>query len=406
MPSADYLYLRWPTSAAFSLSASTTKGNDATVPMDASPSVDSASGTKDGAPTGAVSPFVLRHGRRYLHRLPYPLPCDLPELQRQNLHTFLATSVFGSTLCSPSVVEDPPLKVLDIACGSGYWASLCDGYLKRLGRANASFTGVDVVPLAPDLRKQGVDWRFVQHDVRKVPLPFEDEEFDLIFLKDLSLVLPLGPESQRLLDECMRVLTRGGILEIWECDHVVRSLLPHPPPPAGKRSENQECAEATGTFLISPATPFGTARNDYLRDCNAWIQKALSKRTLSPTPCARVAPMLLQEPDDLRDVGWRRVAIPLDDLRWDRKDGTPQNFSKPRSTESSLTEEQAALRRTALLVVVQMIESLEPLLKSVSGKSHEEWQRWWAWMMSDLLEHRGATNGECLEIGAWWARKV
>jgi hypothetical protein len=44
---------------------------------------------------------------------------------------------------------------------------------------------------------------------------------------------------------------------------------------------------------------------------------------------------------------------------------------------ATLTEEQAALRYTALLVVIQMIESLEPLLKEVSGKNQEEWQRWW-----------------------------
>ena len=43
----------------------------------------------------------------------------------------------------------------------------------------------------------------------------------------------------------------------------------------------------------------------------------------------------------------------------------------------TLTDEQAALRYTALLVVIQMIESLEPLLKEVSGKNQEEWQRWW-----------------------------
>jgi len=44
---------------------------------------------------------------------------------------------------------------------------------------------------------------------------------------------------------------------------------------------------------------------------------------------------------------------------------------------TTLTEDQAALRYTALLVVIQMIESLEPLLKEVSGKNQEEWQRWW-----------------------------
>jgi hypothetical protein len=53
-----------------------------------------------------------------------------------------------------------------------------------------------------------------------------------------------------------------------------------------------------------------------------------------------------------------------------------------------------------------MIESLEPLLKEVSGKNQEEWQRWWGSMMTNLLEQKGASSGECLELGVWWCRKV
>jgi len=56
-------------------------------------------------------------------------------------------------------------------------------------------------------------------------------------------------------------------------------------------------------------------------------------------------------------------------------------------------------------VVIQMIESLEPLLKEVSGKNQEEWQRWWGFMMTNLLEQKGASSGECLEVGVWWATK-
>jgi len=127
---------------------------------------------------------------------------------------------------------------------------------------------------------------------------------------------------------------------------------------------------------------------------------------------------LLQEPDTLCDVGYRRVAIPLGELRWEREAaGADRNPTKRRESEAAkgkrgvaentaLTEEQAALRYTALLVVIQMIESLEPLILEVSGKNQEEWQRWWGWMMADLLEGKGASNGECLEIGVWWAHKI
>jgi len=28
------------------------------------------------------------------------------------------------------------------------------------------------------------------------------------------------------------------------------------------------------------------------------------------------------------------------------------------------------------------------------------------WMMANLLEQKGASSGECLEVGVWWCKKV
>jgi len=356
----------------------------------------------------SMAAFTFRHGRRYIRDPAYPLPCDVPELHRQNLQTQLATKTFGRALCSPVVEKQPPQRVLEIACGTGYWSSICHDYLAELGCLNVEFVGLDIVHVAPDLCKQGINWRFVQHDIRKVPLPFDDEQFDLVLLKDLSLVIQLGAQSERLLDDAIRILRSGGVLEIWETDHLVRSMQPHPPVPPGKRPEDHECAVRTATFLISPATPFGKSQNKFLTDSNSWVQEALDRRKLSPTPCARMQPMLLQEPDSLKDIGFRRVAIPFGELRWERDD--PGRFAAQRGgknkTETSLKPEQASLRAAALLIMVMFIESMEPLLKEVSGKNQEEWQRWWNWMMADLYENGGANTGDCMEIGAYWARKI
>ena len=228
------------------------------------------------------NPFELRFGRRYLRQLPYPLPVDLAEIQRQNLRTLLCSRVFGRAVCSPGIKKEVPKRVLEIGCGSGYWSAMCHEYFVSLGHKNVSFTGLDVAPLAPDLRKQGVNWKFVQHDLRRFPYPFEDESFDLVMLKDMSLVLPLGLASQKLIDESIRILRTGATIEIWESDHVLRSLLPHPPA-ASKQLADQEIAIKTATFLVSPGTPFAPAQNKYLVQANTWIQDALDRKKLPPT---------------------------------------------------------------------------------------------------------------------------
>lgn len=383
--------------------------------------------SSSSGPTGNL-PFELRHGRRYLRDLNYPLPCDLPELQRQNLHTLLATNIFGKPLCCPAVLSQPPRRILEIGCGTGYWSSICHDWLASFGITEVSFTGLDIASLAPDLSKQGIDWRFIQHDLRRIPLPFDDEEFDVVVAKDLSLALSPGQHSQRLLDEMIRVVRKGGIFEVWETDHLIRSLLPHPRRSVGTQAgDDEDHAVATATFPISPGTPFTNAQNRFIQDANSWITEALDRRRFSSTPSVRVAQVLLQE-DTLTELEYRRIAIPLGEPRWERdvvgrsnsiaaattpttprhqSSGLYRTASGPLDGGAScLTEEQAALRYTALLVVVQFIESLEPLLKEVSGKNQEEWQRWWALMLADLLENKGASSGECLEIGAWWSRKM
>ncbi|QIX01069.1 hypothetical protein AMS68_006586 [Peltaster fructicola] len=248
-----------------------------------------------------------------------------------------------------------------------------------------------MAPLAPDLKQQGLNWHFVQHDMRRAPWPFDDATFDFIMCKDMSLAVPTGTPTQRVIDECIRLLRTGGVLEIWESDYTVRSIQPHQQSAVRQDEWEQRIAKETATFPMSPATPFAPTQNRFLKSANAWIDQALEVYKLPSAPCTRIAPMLLQEPENLGDISFRRIAVPLGQLRWERK----------------LDSEQLAVREAAQLVITGLIDSLEPVLRQASGKNAEEWSYWWAGMLASLSSPKDQfCAGECLELGAWWATKL
>lgn len=368
----------------------------------------SSSSLSSTAPDYVTHPYTRINDRTYFRDPddPYPLPCDLAEIHRQSLRTMTLIRVFGTPFCAPQLKNQRPKKVLEIACGSGLWSHACHDYFverddgneqktqSNENAASTSFTGLDIVPIAPNLRRKGVNWHFVRHDIRKSALPFPSEHFDFVFIKDAGLCQSAAAQQVDLLSEPLRVLKRGGILEVWDSDHVFRALLPNPSPPPKLTERDRNHADITATYTISPATPFTAAQNKYLLDYNSWVEKAFEKRKLNPMPCATIGLSFTTEADAFQSVGSRRVAIPLGaDVRW-------EHTSKRR-----LNADQLALRETALITIVRMIEGMEPILKDASGKTQDEWDRWWAAMMADLLQKNGLANGECLEVGAWWGQK-
>ena len=315
--------------------------------------------------------------------------------------------VFGAPFCAPYFEDEAPKRILDIACGSGLWDTACHDYFVDVDRP--LFVGLDIVSLAPDLQDQGLNWQFVQHDARK-PFPFPDGYFDFIFIKEATLTRSALEMQTFPLIEPLRILRSGGVIEIWDSDSIIRTLLPNPVAARGTSEEEREQAENTATYIVSAATPWTKAQNQYLRDYNTWMQKALDRRNLTGTPCAFLSMVFSNLSDSFSDMGGRRIAIPFSEVRWERE---PTSKAAARSGSDRLTEparkaltaDQLALRRTALTTFVQMIESLEPVLIESSGLGRDEWDRWWAGMTTDLLQQKGTANGEALEVGAWWAKK-
>lgn len=491
----------------------------------------------DGSSTKSLfrpsRPFVTKsNGRTYLNdtTLAYPLPVDLHEMHRQSLRTLLLFQLFGGPLCSPFFSNKPPTRVLDVGCAYGFWSMMCHSFYSRKGFPNVHFTGLDIAalggiagmpqitgpPSGPKDRlsstptassshlpghgaeqppDKNMRWNFVQHDLRQLPLPFAEGEFDVIMCKDMSMTVPTD-QWPLIIDDFTRILKPGGALEIWECDHPIRMLRPHVPdtpatgpgaapphtpnqddsgPPTATPTEDKAGAEdgstpstpatATaashssskkadyekevaelGAYVINNNTPLSGPQNNYLIEYNGWINKYMDAHTLLAFPCANVGALMVQEPM-LTNSGSKRLAIPLSEVRWERegvggvvtKDGksyidTSKAIGKAAAAAGllgltkrgssagvgadaedgpgaskkgkALSAGQLALRQAALQTVVQFIEGLEPALREVSGKKPDEWDTWMGKLMKELIERDGTSCGECLEVGAWWARKV
>ncbi|KAG2198006.1 hypothetical protein INT47_004973 [Mucor saturninus] len=101
-------------------------------------------------------------------------------------------------------------EVLDIGCGAGFWTS------DMASRFPISyFTGVDidknVLPNSPSSRNI-----FYQRiDLIELPLPFEDDTFDYIFIRSMIDTLP-DKMWDDVLKELVRIMKKGAYIECVE----------------------------------------------------------------------------------------------------------------------------------------------------------------------------------------------
>ncbi|KAJ6260945.1 hypothetical protein Dda_3606 [Drechslerella dactyloides] len=389
--------------------------------------------------------YHYKRNRRYAgdDSIPYPLPCDQQEVNRQNLVHHIFHEVFGTIHAAEFPrPEDIPAHVLDVGCGSGLWiASMADEFAAR-GRPDVRFTGLDIVRNHPDM--PSVNFRFVKHNILNLPLPFSTGEFDYIMVREMSLCYPQDRNPEALLEEYLRILKVGGTLEVQCSDHAIRSLAQSSIPPSSR----------SGAYLLTASTRFNTkSENSYIQDYNRYIGHFLGTRQLDTAPCTNVQAALLMEAKSIGNVRHRRYALPLDNPIWEgRPSASPlvtgmlenrsltslistteprksseSSKSAPQSTtavgasdvearsvdseprmkgmEITVSGDAQALRILARQTFTSMIRNLEPVLRQANRIPQEDWDWWFRDLMLNFHENKGLTGGECLEMGAWWGVK-
>lgn len=116
------------------------------------------------------------------------------------------------SLFAAQVVEMLPTKgtLLELGAGLGQDSH----FLAEFG-FNVTATDLEQTILDIDKRKQSADVRdritFKQMDMRKLPFPFEDGSFDVVY-SHLALHYFDSKTTERIFDEIARVLKPGGIL--------------------------------------------------------------------------------------------------------------------------------------------------------------------------------------------------
>ena len=94
-------------------------------------------------------------------------------------------------------------RVLEVGCGAGT-------DLVRFAKGGAIVTGVDLSSSAIALARENFEQQGLSADLREADgerLPFADGSFDLVYAHG---VIQYTPDTERIVEECRRVLTPGG----------------------------------------------------------------------------------------------------------------------------------------------------------------------------------------------------
>ncbi|KAF8071832.1 hypothetical protein FPV67DRAFT_1577947 [Lyophyllum atratum] len=123
--------------------------------------------------------------------------------------------------------DTPPAVVLDLGCGSGYWA------IEAAKEWNSStIVGYDVRDIQPNLFAKGMEpHKEIAHRVKWVHgnlldgLQFSASHFDYVRIVNIGLGVP-EDEWQFVFEEVARIMKPGGVIEVIEEDPIFPCALP------------------------------------------------------------------------------------------------------------------------------------------------------------------------------------
>lgn len=342
------------------------------------------------------SNLEIRAGRAYLDpsasSAAYPLPLDLAETHRNIMFAQLTELIFRTPVLSPDLLENPPLRVLDLCCDTGWWSANFHQRLEGRGHPRVEFVGLDIKAPSVDLdeyyEELGMNWQYVQHDVNDTPFPFEDGSFDLIMVRNITLAID-PPKTPHVVGEYARLLKKGGTLELWEHDVTIRTMLP------SIQNRNSQGLDELGLYPWSSPTDFSAPTNPFAVELVGWM---LAVQSLAMQPCSHLQTFFegnFLEGCEFFDITHaKRLAVPLypGAMDWETtEDGEPR----------ALSEEQTVIRSMMLDSFVNMVDAMAPAIMDISGKRHSDWDEWFSQAKRNWLQEGGLRSGECLELGTW-----
>lgn len=155
-------------------------------------------------------------GRRFTRGVPYILPSDSEELNRLDFQHYMLRFAMKGNYAAPL---GNPGAILDVACGTGRWASEMATLFPQ-----ANVIGTDITPPteASGASPRPDNFTFVQSNMLE-GMPFPDNSFDYAHQRLVIVALPTDKWVSQA-RELLRVTRPGGWVELVEGD-----LLPGGP---------------------------------------------------------------------------------------------------------------------------------------------------------------------------------